>query len=980
LVYLEDTWMRRRPWALWLAAGLFVALAPWRPALGGTLDPQLSRRIAEVAPSEAISVLVQLRSDPAVARLRAQTRGMAPVQRRELLARALRETARQEAAPVRRWLEAKEGAQVGRLLWLAGVLRVSVPARLLADLAALPGVERILWDPPVEAATQYDAGAGNPLPAWDGASGVAWQLERDRAPEAWAMGYDGTGVVIAVVDGGMDYLHPDLADHIWVNEDEIPDNGLDDDGNGYVDDVLGWDFVDEDPDPMGSGYGDHGTLVAGLAAGDGTSGLITGVAPGAVLMPLRGAGGTWGDVLEALQYAVDNGARIISMSLSQKWRFDPKPDYALWRTVMDNERDLGILHANSIGNEGDNRDTDPIPFNISAPGNCPPPWVPPDQWLVGGTSGVLAVGAIDSLWQVANSSSRGPSAWEDIGAQWPEYPWEMPPEYQDYPWSTGLGGLIKPDLVAPGPGTISTSYGGGYETFSGTSAATPQVAGAMAILLQAVPTLGPEEAAVILMTSARDLGEPGKDNAFGAGALDVAAALELALAWSTTSVLSGRVTDAVSGELVTDATVAVAELADSTATRSDGSFLFVLPSGSYLLRADEFLHYEDSLAVVAAAGFADAGEIALAPRPTAVLSGTVTEEGSGQALAGVRIRLPGAPVSPGLSGLGGGYLLPGLPAGREVVVEALHFGHEVQSVVVTLEEGENVLDFSLPFHIVDDFEHDLGWTLDPAQDDALEGLWERVDPVPTYWNGMEIQPGEDASPDPGRFAYVTGNNLPGADQDWNDVDGGRTTLLSPVFDPTAIGDPMLRVRTWYSNDTGDVVDDAFRIEVSPDGGQTWVLLEAFTESHREWRQHQWDLADYVPITPTMRLRFVAEDAGGASVVEAAVDEVEILQSTSSAPELLSPVAVAPSLGVWPNPFQGRAWVRLALGRRTEVALDLVDVSGRRVRRLWAGPLDAGEYRYTLLDAGSRQPLASGIYFLRLAWPGGERCVRLVRIR
>ena len=84
------------------------------------------------------------------------------------------------------------------------------------------------------------------------------------APEAWDIETGNPDIVIAIIDSGIDYTHPDLIDNIWHNEDEIPDNGIDDDGNGYIDDVRGWDFYDNDNDPLDENG--HGTICAGIAA------------------------------------------------------------------------------------------------------------------------------------------------------------------------------------------------------------------------------------------------------------------------------------------------------------------------------------------------------------------------------------------------------------------------------------------------------------------------------------------------------------------------------------------------------------------------------------------------------------------------------------------------------------------------------------------------------------------------------------------
>src|SRR5262249_23738821 len=127
----------------------------------------------------------------------------------------------------------------------------------------------------------------------------------------------GAGVVIAVVDTGVDFTHPDLAANAWVNPGEIPGNGIDDDGNGYVDDVHGWDFANDDADPDDD-YG-HGTHVAGTAAAVGNNGVgIVGIAWESRVMAVKGisasGSGFVSDLAAGIVYAAENGARVINAS------------------------------------------------------------------------------------------------------------------------------------------------------------------------------------------------------------------------------------------------------------------------------------------------------------------------------------------------------------------------------------------------------------------------------------------------------------------------------------------------------------------------------------------------------------------------------------------------------------------------------------------------------------------------------------------
>ena len=147
--------------------------------------------------------------------------------------------------------------------------------------------------------------------------GNEWNVNAINAPESWAEGHTGDGVTVAVIDSGVDSNHADLVNQIWVNPSEIPGNGIDDDQNGYVDDVKGWDFIGNDNSALDRNG--HGTHVAGtIAAGHNGFGA-SGVAPDATIMPVRvldGRGyGTDSAVAAGIRYAAANGADIINLSL-----------------------------------------------------------------------------------------------------------------------------------------------------------------------------------------------------------------------------------------------------------------------------------------------------------------------------------------------------------------------------------------------------------------------------------------------------------------------------------------------------------------------------------------------------------------------------------------------------------------------------------------------------------------------------------------
>jgi subtilisin family serine protease len=291
----------------------------------------------------------------------------------------------------------------------------------------------------------------------------SWNLDLINAPEVWAQGYTGQGIVVAVLDTGMNYNHPDLAANIWVNNREIANNGIDDDGNSFVDDVRGWNFVDADTnDPMDFDSSDnigHGTHVAGTIAALNNGFGITGVAPNAKIMPIRVIGGS-DDLFEdrfdtnlaaGIRYAVDNGAKILNISLGN----DPgDAPLVQTRLALKYARQFGAIAVMASGNErldGANHPIDPAVYAAQGLG--------------------IAVGAVNRQRAVAD-------------------------------FSNPAGDRPLRFVVAPGVRIRSTVLGEGYSVLDGTSMATPCVAGVVALMLNANASLTATQVEEILTTTA----------------------------------------------------------------------------------------------------------------------------------------------------------------------------------------------------------------------------------------------------------------------------------------------------------------------------------------------------------------------------------------------------------------------------------------------------------------------------------------------
>jgi subtilisin family serine protease len=486
------------------------------------VSSELRAAMVEAGSDGEVQAYLVMRSQLTPSELAPVTRGLAGRAQRAALAGALKAHAAGSQAEARTVLDAAVAAGRAndvRVLWMGNALVFSAQPSVIARLARLPGVDRIriaaAYDPAeVQDASPATANGGPPAP-------VEPNIVQLQAQQLWAAGYTGQGVTIGNLDSGVWWQHPDLINRIWTNPDEIDGNGIDDDGNGYIDDMHGWDFATDTPDI--SSFDSHGTKTSGIAVGDGSSGVrATGMAPGATLLGFEL--GTEPDYWLAQQYCLDKGVDVITSSYSYKWTFVPKPDYHMHRQLCAMELAAGVIHANSIGNQGVLTSTFPIPFNIATPGNCPSPFDHP-ALVDGGRSSVMGCGGIllglDTLY---NSSGRGPAAWDDITLYDVNYPWTQDSGDWDYPYGGfggGQPGLIKPDVMAYTEGVWTTTVGSGYSTFGGTSAATPHLGGAMCLLRSVQPAAEPRHIAAALELSAIDMGPPGKDDTYGSGKLQV---------------------------------------------------------------------------------------------------------------------------------------------------------------------------------------------------------------------------------------------------------------------------------------------------------------------------------------------------------------------------------------------------------------------------------------------------------------------------
>ncbi|RMF02730.1 MAG: hypothetical protein D6768_07540 [Chloroflexi bacterium] len=369
----------------------------------------------------------------------------------------------------------QEGARIKRVLPRSGLLRVEV-----APGYEQAAVEKLVARKDVESVSLnyviHTMGSPN-----DTYFSSQWGLTKIQAPQAWDISTGASSVVIAVIDTGVDLDHPDLAAKLWTNPGEIPGNFFDDDGNGYVDDVNGYDFANNDSDPNDdNGHGSHVSGIAAAATNNSTG--VAGVSWGAKIMALKalnsaGGGGT-ADIAEAMMYAVDNGAKIISMSLGGV-RTSWPCSYTDIETALNYAQANDVLVVIAAGNDGQ--------YGVNCPGAY-------DQ--------ALAVGATTSSDNRASYSNYGPRL--DIVAP---------------------GGDISNKIYS----TIAPLLTNGYKYYDGkygTSMATPFVSGLAALVWGMDPSLTAAQVQQQIESSADDLGTTGKDDYFGWGRINAYKALQ----------------------------------------------------------------------------------------------------------------------------------------------------------------------------------------------------------------------------------------------------------------------------------------------------------------------------------------------------------------------------------------------------------------------------------------------------------------------
>lgn len=456
---------------LWNLPAAFVifAVLSCGGAHAGEISPALQAVVSTAGSGERVDVIIRFGNRIDLRRFSSADRRL----RRSRIVKALKARASRTQGPVNAFL-GRGGARRIKPLWIINGIAAGVPTSLVSRLAARPMVESVEMDDVIEGPVVSPMYVGEP----------EWNLSGVSAPLLWDMGYRGQSTVVAAMDSGVDHLHPDLSAR-WRGG-----------ANSW------FDPNGEHPDAPHDATG-HGTGVMGLIVGGSEGGTAIGMAPDAEWIAVK----IFNDANLASESAIHQGFQWLLDPdgdpetddapdvVNNSWGFEEAPDQCIEGSGEISFRlDVQTLEAAGIG----------VVFAAGNTGSQAYTSVSPANYPEG-----FAVGAVDDQGVVADFSGRGPSACSgDV----------------DYP-----DGVAPGKMIGGGIRTADLTSGGlfpnSYVYANGTSIAAPHATGAMALLRSALPGLSVSQMEEALKQSAKDLGDPDYDNAYGHGLIDVAAAL-----------------------------------------------------------------------------------------------------------------------------------------------------------------------------------------------------------------------------------------------------------------------------------------------------------------------------------------------------------------------------------------------------------------------------------------------------------------------
>ncbi len=627
--------------------------------------------------------------------------------------------------------------------WIINSIAVKTDKESIFRLLEVPGISRIDLPPP---APEYPSPVT--CPDHDGNQGAdssyEWNISKVNADDVWDIGYTGQNVVIGSFDTGADVNHPDLASRFKGGP-----------GSWF-------DPYSERPDPCDTGA--HGTHTIGTFCGGDASGKHIGIAPGATFIAARAwndKGGSTGlAFLQIFQWFLDpdgdpetdDAPHVVSNS----WAIVNEGCFIDYAGCIDAWRAAGIFPSFASGNEGPGYASTRSPANYAH---------------------AFGVGATNSGDDIAGFSGRGPS----------------PCNYDN----------IEPEISAPGVSIKSSVPGGGYSSWNGTSMACPHVTGAVALLLSYDINLPVEEIEDALKAGAHDLGEPGPDNDYGWGRLDVSESHSFL-------VRRGTITGTVENDsgIPLEAAVSVPGSWRITESGPEGIYTFAVPGDSSItVRAECFGYFPVETVIETPSADTVTVDFVLTQIPTGSISGSVKDT-YGDPLSDVRISVAEMESDPILTDPFGNYSISDVPSGKGYSISAEICSHAADSASIFLPEGgSETVDFTLATISEDDCETTNGWRHYTAN--------------PRYLDQWHLSDSVNHTPG-GTYSWYCGDSLEQRAEDYVDA-----ALETHCFD-VEYGSVLKffhKIITEKNTMIPGKVWDGGIIEVTTDDRKTWKQVE-----------------------------------------------------------------------------------------------------------------------------------------------------------
>ncbi len=418
-------------------------------------------------------------------------------------------------------------------------------------------------------------------------------------------------------------------------------------------------------------------------------------------------------------------------------------------------------------------------------------------------------------------------------------------------------------------------------------------------------------------------------------------------------------------------------------TDATGAYRYsVHPGAGHQIRVSAFGHAPDSVTTSVAPNGTTTTNFVLTKYPSGGLSGHITDANSLVPIELVELSLVGTPLT-AVTNSNGDYNFPDIPTvpSGNYSLAVRRYGYVVPTdiPVTVVASSVQTEDIQLvPASEYVDFSSPTGWSV--SNDiTTTTGLWTFAEPFGTYSSGLSVQTEVDHTLNPENQCAVTGNLASGGIGD-DDVDGGATRLLSPIYDLSGMTEPHAFYYRWYAvNDQAD----QWQVHVTGDGGANWVLLDSTPLNEASWKGIDVNLTGLLGSYNAVQFRFTAEDPDPGQIVEGALDDFTLYDAVGGATgvAILSPDAVRLDLAPnFPNPFAAQTIIDYAVPSKQMVQLSIFDVRGARVATIVDTVMEPGRHRATWDGRNfAGKKAAAGVYFYQLQSEDEIRTRKMVRI-